>query len=158
MRYLHSIETTDATDFPAWQAVIMGEEGEEHDGTAADYGRVVLGNWIGDNGAEGITDEYGNPRLRVRVAFADDPDAFADDRNVAVVVTCDQLGAPTPERASLEAARERKLYVKLLGLFADEALEDALRAEKRLTGDSANLLADFVYPAVSRPIALRMMR
>ncbi|MYQ88027.1 MULTISPECIES: hypothetical protein [unclassified Streptomyces] len=96
MRYLHSIETTEAADFPAWQAVALADEPEEHDGTAADYGRDVLAAWIYDTDAAGITDEDGRPLLRVRVAFADDPDAFASnsDSDVAAIVECDQLAPP----------------------------------------------------------------
>ncbi|MEV8108540.1 hypothetical protein [Streptomyces sp. NPDC088135] len=98
MRYLHSIETTEAADFPAWQAVALADEPEEHDGTAADYGRDVLAAWIYDTDAAGITDEDGRPLLRVRVAFADDPDAFASnsDSDVAAVVECDQLAPRRP--------------------------------------------------------------
>ncbi|MFF1347573.1 hypothetical protein ACFVZJ_16550 [Streptomyces sp. NPDC058322] len=160
MRYLHSIETTEAADFPAWQAVALADEPEEHDGTAADYGRDVLAAWIYDTDAAGITDEDGRPLLRVRVAFADDPDAFASnsDSDVAAAVECDQLAPPAPEMSALEAARERKLYLRLLGLLADQELADALRAARAVGAHSANQLADYVYPAVSRPIALRMMR
>ncbi len=155
MRYLHAIESTEAADFPAWQAVIIGDP-EEYDGTAAAYGREVLDNWIDDNGADGTTDEDGNALLRVVVAFADDPDAFASSANIVATITCDQLDEPAPEIVILEAARERKLYVALLDLLADRELEEALQ-EARATGASKNWLASFVYPAVSRPIALRMM-
>ncbi|MGA5820874.1 hypothetical protein ACPC54_23775 [Kitasatospora sp. NPDC094028] len=157
MRYLHSIETTETSDFPAWQPVIVGDP-EEYEGTAAAYGREVLFLWITDNGDENITDEYGNPLLRVCVAFADDPDALASPSNVAAVITCNQLDEPAVELGALEVARERKLYVSLLNLLADQGLEDSLRAARAADNYSANWLADFVYPAVSRPIALRMMR
>ncbi|MFF8994062.1 hypothetical protein ACF09H_29875 [Streptomyces sp. NPDC014983] len=157
MRYLHSIETTDRADFPAWQTVALGDGAEEYDGTAADYGREVLDNWITDNGDGGITDEYGSPLLRVRVAFAEDPEPFGSDSDVVATVMCDQIERPADWLAALETARERKLYVRLLDVLADDALEGALRSA-RSAGPSANWLADFVYPAVSRPIALRMMR
>lgn len=155
MRYLHAIEATETADFPAWQTIITGDP-EDYDGTAAAYGRAVLDRWIYDEGADGTLDEDGNPLLRVVVAFADDPDAFASSSNIVATITCDQLDEPAPEIVILEAARERKLYVGLLDLLADQELEEALQ-EARATGQSKNWLAAFVYPAVSRPIALRMM-
>ncbi|MGW4810572.1 hypothetical protein ACWEPB_02855 [Kitasatospora cineracea] len=155
MRYLHTIESTDTADLPAWQAITTGDP-EEYDGTAAAYGREVLDRWIYDNGTDGTTDEDGNPLLRAVVAFADDPDAFASSSNIVATITCDQLEEPAPEIVILEAARERKLYVGLLDQLADQELEEALQ-EARVTGASKNWLAGFVYPAVSRPIALRMM-
>lgn len=157
MRYLHSIERTDRTDFPAWQAVALADGAEEYEGTAADYGREALDTWIADNSDGGATDEYGSPLLRVRVAFAEDPEPFGSNSNIAATVMCNQLDRPDGWLAALEAARERKLYVKLLDVLADDALEEALRVA-RPGAPSANWLADFVYPAVSRPIALRMMR
>ncbi|MFD9056150.1 hypothetical protein ACFWCM_12620 [Streptomyces albidoflavus] len=153
MRYMHTIEALNEN--LTWYTLIHADAPEDHDGTAADYGRAVLNNWIDDNSGSDITDEYGNPLLRVRVTFADDT---LDDDVTAAMVDCTQLDAPSPEMAALEAARERKLYVQLLDTLADEQLKEAL-ADARATGHySANALAAFAYPAVSRPIALRMMQ
>ncbi|MCK2145293.1 hypothetical protein ACPCK9_26555 [Streptomyces koyangensis] len=158
MRYTHTIEATDNGENPIWYTLIHADAPEDHDGTAADYGRAVLRNWINDNSDDDITDEYGNPLLQVRVAFADDPDAFASQSNLAATVASDDLGEPSAEIAALEAARDSKLYAQLLDTLADEKLEEALTAARASGDRSANALAAFVYPAVSRPVALRMMQ
>ncbi|MFE1130779.1 hypothetical protein ACFW6R_29420 [Streptomyces albidoflavus] len=154
MRYTHTIEATDNGEDPIWYTLIHADAPEDHDGTAADYGRTVLDNWIDDNSGSDITDEYGNPLLRVRVTFAEDTLGFV----AAALVDCTQLDAPSPKMAALEAARERKLYVQLLDALADAQLEEALTAARASGDRSANALAAFVYPAVSRPVALRMMQ
>ncbi|MGA5009018.1 hypothetical protein ACPCDX_29020 [Streptomyces koyangensis] len=158
MRYTHTIEATDNGENPTWYTLIHADAPEDHEGTAADYGRAVLRNWIDDNSDDDTIDEYGNPLLQVRVAFADDPDAFASQSNLAATVASDDLGKPSAEIAALEAARDSKLYAQLLDTLADEKLEEALTAARATGNRSANALAAFVYPAVSRPIALRMMQ
>ena len=162
MRYTHTIEATDNGENPTWYTLIHADAPEDHEGTAADYGRAVLRNWIDDNSDDNsdddTTDEYGNPLLQVRVAFADDPDAFASQSNLAATVASNELGEPSAEIAALEAARDSKLYAQLLDTLADEQLEEALTAARATGNRSANALAAFVYPAVSRPIALRMMQ
>ncbi|MCG5121585.1 hypothetical protein ACRWOO_11405 [Streptomyces sp. NEAU-PBA10] len=158
MRYTHTIEATDNGENPTWYTLIHADAPEDHEGTAADYGRAVLRNWIDDNSDNNTTDEYGNPLLQVRVAFADDPDAFASQSNLAATVASDNLGEPSAEIAALEAARDSKLYAQLLDTLADEKLEEALTAARASGDRSANALAAFVYPAVSRPVALRMMQ
>ncbi|NEC96241.1 hypothetical protein G3I57_13110 [Streptomyces albidoflavus] len=158
MRYTHTIEATDNGEDPIWYTLIHADAPEDHEGTAADYGRAVLRNWIDDNSDDDTTDEYGNPLLQVRVAFADDPDAFASQSNLAATVASNELGEPSSEIAALEAARDSKLYAQLLDTLADEKLEEALTAARASGDRSANALAAFVYPAVSRPVALRMMQ
>lgn len=54
-------------------------------------------------------------------------------------------------------ARDRKLYAALLDQLADDALTTALHAARE-AGHGANRMAELAYPAVSRPVALRMMR
>lgn len=66
MDYAHAIENS--VDGEIWQVTRLGDEPEEHDGTASEYGREVLEQWIADEYSDGApTDEYGNPLLRVRV-------------------------------------------------------------------------------------------
>lgn len=155
MRYLHQIETTTSAQDPNWQT-IRSADAEDYDGTAAEYGREVLAQWIDDNPDDATTDDDGNPTLRVIIAFADGEDAFASDANRAAVIEADGLEAPAPEIAAVEAARERKFYVALLDAQADDALTNALAAA-RAAGHGANRLAERAAPAVSRPVALRMM-
>ncbi|MGP4114638.1 hypothetical protein ACTWP5_27480 [Streptomyces sp. 4N509B] len=156
MQYLHAIQATNAAAQPAWQTICTGDQVEEYDGTAADYGREVLANYIDDNEIA-ATDDDGNPLLRVLVAFADDDAPFASADNRAAVIEADDLKVPSPEIVAVEAARDDKLRASLLDRLADDALEGALSAA-RGAGHGANRLAELVYPAVSRPIALRMMR
>lgn len=158
MHYLHHIEVTDNGEEPQWFVIAPADGPEEHDSTAADYGREALQNYIDDNPEDPIVDEYGNPLLRIVVAFADDPDAFASPENHVVTIESDALDEPPAEIAKLEAARENKLHVRHLDLQADERLTQALTAARAQGSHSANHLAELVYPAVSRPIALRMMK
>ncbi|MFJ3679983.1 hypothetical protein ACIPPN_30850 [Streptomyces diastaticus] len=166
MRYVHQIEVAEGS---SWQVIAEGDGPEEHDGTAADYGRCVLQQWIDDQsslidagglsyGEDGYTDQDGNPLIQARVAFAEDPFPFDGPDGHVVAVDCTQLDDPSPEIAALEAARERKLYAKMLDSLASDELEEALQAAHAVGGRSANWFAEFVYPAISRPVALRAMR
>ncbi|WP_275558507.1 hypothetical protein [Streptomyces sp. 5-6(2022)] len=160
MRFHATIEATDNAEEPMWYVVSIGDDIEEYDGTAAQYGRDVLENWIGDQVAFGdgepapTVDEYGNPYMRVIVRFSDEPDAH-DDR--IAVVGSDELDAPPAELDAVDAARDAKLYAKYLDRLADDQLEEALSAARK-AGHGANELARRVDGAVSRPIALAMMR
>lgn len=163
MRYVHQIEATDSTESPSWYVVIRGDEAEEFDGTAAAYGREVLDNWVSDAASRDedeadYTDEDGNARLRVRVAFAEDEEAFAGPAasDVAVIEVTDLATQVEPELAAVDAAREAVLHAGLLELLAHAQLGEAL-TEARRGGHGANALAERVAPAVSRPVALRMM-
>jgi hypothetical protein len=159
MRLHATIEATDNAEDPMWYVVHTGDDTEEYDGTSAQYGRDVLENWITDQAslAEGdpapTTDEYDNPYLRVVVRFSDEPDAH-DDR--IAVVHSDELDTPPAELNAVDAARDAKLYAKHLDRLADDELEGALTAARK-AGHGANDLARRAAPAVSRPIALRMM-
>ena len=159
MRFHATIEATDKAEDPMWYVVTIGDDVEEYDGTAAQYGRDVLENWITDQAAFGdgdpapTVDEYGNPYLRVVVRFSDELDAH-DDR--IAVVGSDELDMPPAELDAVDAARDAKLYAKYLDRLADDQLGEALKSARK-TGHGANELARRVDPAVSRPIALRMM-
>lgn len=158
MRFHHTIEATDNAEDPTWYVVIAADELEEYDGTAAQYGREVLENWINDVASAvedpaPIIDEYGNPHIRLVVRFSDEPDEH-DDR--IAVVGSDDLDAPPAELNDVDAARDAKLYARHLDRRADSQLEDALSAARK-AGHGANELARRAAPAVSRPIALRMM-
>ncbi|WP_282204561.1 hypothetical protein [Kitasatospora fiedleri] len=76
MRYLHAIESTETAANPTWQTIILADAAEDHDGTAADYGRNVLDRWTYDNDAQAV-DTDGRPLLRVIVWNADESDAPA---------------------------------------------------------------------------------
>lgn len=159
MYFHHTIEATDNAEDPTWHVVTTGDGVEEFEGTSAQYGRDVLENWIDDQAglADGepapVVDEYGNPFLRVVVRFSDDPDAY--DERIAVVGS-DEMDTPPAELAAVEVARDAKLYAKHLDRRADDQLEEALKVA-RTVGHGANDLARRAAPAVSRPIALRMM-
>ncbi|MGW5353378.1 hypothetical protein ACWERV_23065 [Streptomyces sp. NPDC004031] len=159
MRFQHVIESCDNAEDPIWVATIQGDEPEEYDGTAAQYGREVLRNWIDDMRTDDpeaqIVDEYDNPYLRVLVHFEDNP--VLDTPSAAAVIGSDDLDTPSPEIAAVEAARDAKLYARHLDFRANEMLEEALPAANA-AGHGANALARLVDGAVSRPIALRMMR
>ncbi|MFF2262008.1 hypothetical protein ACFVVJ_26045 [Streptomyces albidoflavus] len=155
MRFHHTIEATDNAEDPTWYVIRVGEGTEESEGaTSAQYGRDVLETWIADDQPDPITDEYGNPYLRVVVRFTDEPDEY--DERIAIVGS-DDLDTPLPELGAVDAARDAKLYAKYLDRRADDQLEDALTAARE-AGHGSNDLARRVAPAVSRPIALRMMR
>lgn len=160
MRFHGTIEATDDAENPMWYPVIACDEPEEYDGTSAQYGRDVLENWItdqtslADQDPPRLTDDYGNPYLRVVVRFSDEPDAH--DERIAIVGAGD-LDAPPAELDAVDAARDAKLYVKHLDALADDQLEEALQAANA-AGHPRNYLAARVHPAVSRPIALRMMQ
>ncbi|MFD8088633.1 hypothetical protein [Streptomyces malaysiensis] len=160
MRFHATIEGTDKAEDPMWYVVTIGDDVEEYDGTAAQYGRDVLENWItdqvafADGDAAPTVDEYGNPYLRVVVRFSDEPDAH-DDR--IAIVGSDELDTPPAELDAVDAARDAKLYAKYLDRLADDQLEEALRAARE-TGHGANELARRVDGAISRPVALGMMR
>ncbi|MFF9002596.1 hypothetical protein ACF1GW_35765 [Streptomyces achromogenes] len=162
MRFHATIEATDNAEDPMWYVVTIGDDIEEYDDTAAQYGRDVLENWITDQTAlsrdDGepfrTVDEYGNPYLRVIVRFSDEPDDH--DERIAIVGS-DELETPPAELHAVDAARDAKLYAKRLDRLADEQLEEALIAARE-KGHGANDLARRVHPAVSRPVALQMMR
>ena len=154
MLFHHTIEATDNAEDPMWYVVIGGDELEGHDGTAADYGREVLENWIADNPEQPIADEYGNPYMRVLVRFSNEPDEQA---NIAATVGSDNLDTPTAELDAVDAACDAKLYAKHLAYRADAQLERALMAA-RAAGSGANELARRVDGVISRPVALTMMR
>ncbi|GGV51372.1 hypothetical protein [Streptomyces spectabilis] len=143
---------------PTWYVLTAGNNIEEYDGTSAQYGRDVLENWITDASGTAedpapITDEYGNPHIRVIVRFSDE--AGEHDERIAVVGS-DELDTPPAELSAVDAARDAKLYAKYLDRLADDQLEGALVAARK-SGHGANDLARRAAPAVSRPIALRMM-
>ncbi|MFE9844661.1 hypothetical protein [Streptomyces goshikiensis] len=77
--------------------------------------------------------------------------------DIAATIGADDLDEPAAELAVVEAARTAKLYARHLDSRADDQLEDALLAA-RAEGHGANELARLAAPALSRPIALRMMR
>ncbi|MCX4971129.1 hypothetical protein OHA98_41730 [Streptomyces sp. NBC_00654] len=148
MQLLYTIEAAASGEQPEWFTVITGDAPEEHEGTTGDYGRTVLRNWISD---EDLTDEYGNPKLRVIVAFADTPD------QPVTTVDCTELDAPAAELDGVDAARDRMRWLAAQTSAAEDQLAEALRSA-RSRGHGANELARRAAPAVSRPIALRMMR
>lgn len=159
MRFHHTIEATDNAEDPTWYVVIAGDDLEEYDDTAAQYGRDVLKNWIIDQETDAgepptTVDEYGNPYLRVVVRFSDEPDEH--DNKVAVVGS-DELDTPPAELDAVDAAHDLKMYAKYLDRQADDQLEDTLRTARK-KGRGANELARRVGGAVSRPVALRMMQ
>ncbi|MFC9068722.1 hypothetical protein [Streptomyces harbinensis] len=163
MWFIHQIEATDDTQHPSWYTVIRSDEAEEYDGTAAAYGRAVLENWIDDAAARGEegsdhVDEDGNGLLRVRVAFAGDAEAFDGPAgtDVAVVEATDLAEVVPPELAAVDAARENILYAERMVMLGHAQLATALDAARR-GGHGANVLAERVTAAVSRPVALRMM-
>ncbi|OEV10546.1 hypothetical protein [Streptomyces nanshensis] len=161
MRFQHTIEACNNAEDPVWYVVVAGDDAEEHAGTAAQYGREVLKNWIDDPGNWGddaepeITDEYGSPYLRVVVHFGDDEER--DSQYPVATIGADDLEEPPAEIAAVEAARDAKLHARHLDYLADERLEEALHAA-RAAGHGANALARMLEGAVSRPVALRMMR
>ncbi|MFI0900490.1 hypothetical protein [Streptomyces sp. NPDC020983] len=155
MRFDHTIEACDNAEDPIWYVVIQGDQPDDYDGTGADYGREVLRNWIDDEQVDKVTDEYGNPHLRVLVHFEDAETRSSHD--AVATITSDDLAEPSPEIAAVEAARDAKLYARRLDLIADARLEEAL-TQARAAGHGANALARLVDGAVSRPVALRMMR
>lgn len=65
MRYTHEIQTT--TD-------PISDQADDHDGTAADYGRTVLTQWIEDEQLEDsdLADRDGNALIRVAVSIDGD--------------------------------------------------------------------------------------
>lgn len=71
--YMHTIEATETAEEPIWQAVIRSDAPEEYDGTAVDYGRSVLDNWLHDQDVQAVNSD-GRPLLRVIVYRADDPE------------------------------------------------------------------------------------
>ncbi|MFJ4880072.1 hypothetical protein ACIP93_33360 [Streptomyces sp. NPDC088745] len=158
MQFWHAIEATDNGEDPLWYVVISADETvgvEEYEGTAAQYGRDVLQNWIDDGNTTGdVLDEYGNPLWQVVVHFGDDKERCPVTR--VAVIGADELAQPAPEIAAVEAARDAKLRARHLDMVADGLLEDALSAA-RAAGHGANELARRAAPAVSRPVALRMM-
>lgn len=83
MLYMHEIEMTERAAFPSWETVIRGEKPEEYAGSAEEYGREVMQNWITEAGwrgelRENYIDADGNALLRVRVESE-------DGENLAVV-------------------------------------------------------------------------
>ncbi|MFB7763508.1 hypothetical protein [Streptomyces xiamenensis] len=162
MRYIHQIEQTEDAENPTWYTVITGDHDEEYDGTAAEYGRAVLENWVEDASMRGeetpaLTDEYGNARLRVLVAFSEDDEAFASPIAVVAVVESSDLSVQTdPELAAVDAAREAALYADLLKRLALGRLGQTLTAARH-GGHPATALANRAYPAVSYPVAMRML-
>ncbi|MFD4921128.1 hypothetical protein ACFWNE_07390 [Streptomyces goshikiensis] len=153
MHFHHVIEATDNAEDPNWYVIREADEVEEHEGGAAQYGRDVLTNWLDDEKTEGIgpaLDEYNNPYRRVIVRFDDEGD-------IAATIGADDLDEPAGELAAVEKARTAKLYAKHLDTLADAQLEEAFLAA-RAKGHGANELARLAAPALSRPIALRMMR
>lgn len=110
MRYTHEIQTTTDPASGIWQTITIttSDQADDHDGTAADYGRTVLTQWIEDEQLEDsdLADRDGNALIRV-----------------AVSIDGDAIGTPA---ATIEY------------------------------GDQPD--ADLEAAAVSRPIALRMMR
>lgn len=152
MRFHHAIEATDNAEDPTWYVIRVADETEDYDGSATQYGRDVLSNWISDAEADQpVLDEYGNPHLRVLVRFDD------EEGNTLATVGADELAEPPAELAAVEMARTDKLYARYLDSIADDHLEGALNAA-RAKGHGANELARLAAPALSRPIALRMMR
>ncbi|MCX4967055.1 hypothetical protein OHA98_20020 [Streptomyces sp. NBC_00654] len=156
MQLLHTIEAAASGEQPEWFTVITGDAPEEHEGTTGDYGRTVLRNWISDEDLSGdeLTDEYGNPKLRVTVAFADAPDGYGEP---FTTVHCTELEDPAVELDAVDAARDRMRWLAAQTSAAEDQLAEALRTA-RSRGHGANELARRAAPAVSRPIALRMMR
>ncbi|MFF4408468.1 hypothetical protein ACFY1P_29490 [Streptomyces sp. NPDC001407] len=110
MRYYFEIDETARPEAPEWQCCETAEEAEEGDGLSATaYGRSVLRNWIADHddsGRTGVVDEYGNPKLRIRVYVVDDrsPD-HPEAGHPAAIVGSDELDGPTPEIDAVEEAR-----------------------------------------------------
>ncbi|MGW2841796.1 hypothetical protein ACWCWD_28925 [Streptomyces sp. NPDC001493] len=162
MRFHHTIEATDNAEDPNWYVVIIGDEIEEYEGTSTEYGREVLQNWVVDEESQDpdipvrLTDEYGNPYLRCIVRFSGD----SDEQNEEVAaVGSDKLDSETSpaELRAVDIARDAKLYARYLDRTADSLLAEALW-EAREAGHGANALARRAEPAVSRPIALRMMQ
>ncbi|GAA2629499.1 hypothetical protein [Streptomyces axinellae] len=161
MRFHHTIEVTDNAEDPIWHTEIEGEDVEEYNGTSTQYGREVLENWLIDQannldaGSLTVTDEYGNPYYRVAVRFAGNPD---EQDNPIATVGSDEPDTDTPaELDAVDAARDAKLYAKYLDRSADDQLEEALMTARE-SGHGSNELARRVAPAVSRPIALRLMQ
>ncbi|MFC7794607.1 hypothetical protein [Streptomyces cinereoruber] len=154
MRFHHAIHSTDDSENPIWQVIRLADEPEDYDGTAAQYGRDVLDNWLTDERSEGFeefVDEYGNPYRRVIVRFDD------EDGDIAAIIGSDDLEEPPAELAAVEAARDAKLYARHLDSRADDQLANALNAA-RAKGHGANELFRRQAPALSRPVALRIMR
>lgn len=160
MRFHTTIESTVNADDPMWDVVIAGDDVEEYDGTSVQCGRDVLDSWIADQTSLAdqappqLTDEYGNPYLRAVVRFSDDPDEH--DNRVAIVGSDELEHDTSAELDAVDAAKDAKLYAKYLDRRADEQLEEAL-PDARKAGHRPNFLARRVAPAVSKPIALRMM-
>ncbi|MCX5176698.1 hypothetical protein [Streptomyces virginiae] len=154
MRFHHVIEATDNAQDPTWYVIREADEVEEYEGDSSRYGRDVLTNWLDDENSEGIgpaLDEYNNPYRRVIIRFDD------EDGDIAATIGADDLDEPADELAAVEEARTAKLYAKHLDSRADGQLEEAFLAA-RAKGHGANELARLAAPALSRPIALRMMR
>lgn len=154
MRFHHVIEATDNAENPTWYVIRAADVVEDYEGSATQYGRDVLTNWLDDEAAEEsgpALDEYGNPYRRVVIRFDD------SEGDIAATVEADDLDEPAIELAAVETARTAKLHARYLGTLADTQLEDALLAA-RIKGHGANELARLVAPALSRPVALRMMR
>lgn len=70
---------------------------------------------------------------------------------------CTELEDPAVELDAVDAARDRTRWLAAQTSAAEDQLAGALRTA-RTTGHGANELARRAYPAVSRPIALRVMR
>ncbi|MGW0032140.1 hypothetical protein ACWDXD_20220 [Streptomyces sp. NPDC003314] len=154
MRYYHIIESTGNAEDPQWQPIRLADEPEDYDGTAAQYGREVLDNWLTDERADGyeeFVDEHGNSLRRVIVRFDD------EDGDIAATIGSNNLDEPPTELAAVEAARDMKLYARHLDSRADDQLDEALN-EARAKGYGANRLFRLQAPALSRPVALRLMR
>lgn len=110
MHYYFEIDETDRPEAPKWQCCETAEDAEDSDGLSATaYGRSVPRNWIADHddsGSTDVVDEYGNPKLRIRVYVVDDrsPDQ-PEAGHLAVIVGSDDSDGPIPEIGAVDKAR-----------------------------------------------------
>ena len=136
-----------------WPALEL-EDAEDFDGTAADYGRQCLDNYLAhvtmDTGEEPEPDT-----ARVLIWDVDDPEMQAGHEDDAVVT----IDSPEPAPAEIAVERDREEVLRRRRALEQsiEQLGVSLR-EARSLGHGANKLAELTYPALSRPIVLEAVR
>jgi len=154
MRYSYQIQVANTQD-DSWDIADPNSFGtEDYDGSAYDYGREILDSHYDLNPDHPTVQD--EAELRVLVWIADSEEVGSESDAVAVI-TADNRDKPAPEIAGLEEARTLKFYADVQARKALDALDNAIQ-EAKAAGHSVNSIADFLHPALSRPIIQRMAR
>lgn len=139
MRYHARIEVWNS-ESATWQA-IDSEHAEENTGTASEYGRKLLAEYLREN--------LGQAReVRVQVWAMDNLDSDAPAPS-SIIALIDDPAPVSPEIAAVEAEMEEVLHRRRALKSSIEQLSMRLR-EAQKAGHRGSALAELAHPALTR--------